>query len=300
MKSKLNIDIVVLFLVCFVSLKSTSQITRTEFEYHQGLIFFEIQVNQKDTLFALLDTGAEISAIDTNTSNKLKFQTKDTVEIAGSNTSIMTEVVEVRNLTLKNHHVKRMYPAKRDLSHSLTPNGRKLDMILGYDFFKNSIISIDFQKKILHMFYNSATLDTIPYIPFSLDHDIPRFFGVINDSIKFDFRLDTGASLFETDDVYLNITTSDWERIKKVNRSLVPEFFLYATGINNEQIELPVLKLKKIEIGKFVIENPYIIIQPELGYFASKDAVGFVSNNLLSKYNRVIIDYINNHLYVSK
>ena len=267
------------------------------FEYYQGLIFLEIETAKKDTLFCLFDTGAEISAVNEATSNVLGLPVVDSAQVTGSNATIDVQVVSMTDLTLRNHHVNSIAPTKRDLSHSLTPNNRILDMILGYDFFKESIIEIDFSRLEIRIIKDTAFLNYATYIPFSLDHNIPRFSGMASGKIPLDFRLDTGASLFDTDDIYINVTSDDWQRIREINPNLKPEFYLNATGINNELIELSVIQLDKVAIDILDIDKPYIIIQPEQGYFALPDAVGFVSNNWLSKYSRVAIDYINNRLY---
>ena len=58
--------------------------------------------------------------------------------------------------------------------------------------------------------------------------------------------------------------------------------------------------MEEVRIGAMEVERPWVIVQPRLGYFASPDAVGFVSNNLLKKYKRVAVDYIRNILWYSE
>src|SRR5262249_13686261 len=60
-------------------------------------------------------------------------------------------------------------------------------------------------------------------VPFTVDHRIPRFKGVLNGSLDADFRLDTGASLFETRDVYLNVTEATCRKLTDSDLSLVAE-----------------------------------------------------------------------------
>jgi hypothetical protein len=38
------------------------------------------------------------------------------------------------------------------------------------------------------------------------------------------------------------------------------------------------------------LDSPWIIVQPRQGYFARRDALGFVSNNLLEKFEAVVLD----------
>ena len=39
------------------------------------------------------------------------------------------------------------------------------------------------------------------------------------------------------------------------------------------------------------LESVFVIVQPELGYFADPEAKGFASNNFLEKLGRVTLDY---------
>lgn len=270
------------------------------FEYYQELIFIEIQTEQQDTLFCLFDTGAEISAIHYKTSDRLKLSVVESTQVTGTNATKNVMVVHVTHFMLGDYYEDSIAPTKRDLAQGLTPNNKKLDMILGYYFFQQTIVEIDFTEKELRILNDRAFLNCTFFMNFSLDYNIPRFSGLVNGEIKMDFRLDTGASLFETDDIYVNITTIDWNAIKQHSPTLIPESYLYGTGVNNEQIELPVVRLAKVTVSKFEIVHPYVIVQPEQGYFAQPDAVGFISNNLLEKYDCVAIDYINNRLYYSK
>ena len=58
------------------------------FEYFQGLIFFEIQTEQNQTLFCLLDTGAEVSAIDKITSERLHLPVVGSSQVLGTDTAV--------------------------------------------------------------------------------------------------------------------------------------------------------------------------------------------------------------------
>ena len=220
----------------------------------------------------------------------------DSSFVTGTDTTIQVPVVKLEDLRLQDH-VKTIEPTRRDLSHSLSPPGKQLDLILGNDFFANSVVAINFPKQQLQVCQKIEPQKYDFWIPFILDHNIPRFSATVNDSLQFDFRLDTGASLFETEKVYLNITTHDLFLLKKKFRDLEPQSYLSATGIDNKAFRLPVFKLKNLKVGATEFEQAFAIVQPERGYFASPEAVGFLSNNFLSKFEQVAIDYINCRIY---
>jgi hypothetical protein len=130
-----------------------------------------------------------------------------------------------------------------------------------------------------------------------LDNGIPRVRATLNDSVRAEFRLDTGASLFETQDVYLNVTASVWEQLTALDAKLKPTAYLTGGGIGGE-VKLPVARIRKFSAGTASISSPFVIVQPKLGYFARSDAVGFISNNLLEKFSPVTIDYLERKLYL--
>ena len=267
------------------------------FEYYQGLIFLELQTEGNDTLFCLFDTGAQISAIDESTAKGLGLPVVGSTIVTGTNTSIEVDLVGMNNVRIGERIVDSIAPTSRDLSHSLSPGNRKLDMIAGYDLFENAILEIDFIEQKLVISEDTVARTYSSFIPFVLDNNIPRFSALLDGRLPIDFRLDTGASLFETDKLYINITSDNWESIREKDPEIKPTSYLSATGINNQEIQLGVGILKSLKIGDIQIDSPRVIIQPRQGYFASPEAVGFVSNNLLGRYSHVAIDYVNHRLY---
>jgi len=103
-------------------------------------------------------------------------------------------------------------------------------------------------------------------------------------------RLDTGASLFESEDVYVNVTERVWEELRRLDPSLAPSQYFTGTGTGGE-VRLPVARIGSLSVGERTLARPWVIVQPAQGYFARPDAVGFVGNNFLEKFGRVTIDY---------
>jgi hypothetical protein len=127
-------------------------------------------------------------------------------------------------------------------------------------------------------------------IPMELDNGIPLLEVTLNDGVRTKLRLDTGASLFESTDVYINVTAPIWDELRKRDPALVPEQYFTGTGTGG-QIDLAVARIEKLTIEQTTVSAPYVIVQPSQGYFARADSVGFLSNTLLEKFSPVTIDY---------
>jgi len=72
---------------------------------------------------------------------------------------------------------------------------------------------------------------------------------------------------------------------------LEPTSQLQGTGANGEAVPLPVAKVQGARIGPIELDSVFVIVQPEVGYFADPGAKGFVGNNFLEKLGRVTLDY---------
>ncbi len=265
-----------------------------------GLIFLPIVLGG-DTLTALFDTGAEASAIDVFVAERLGLHALDSVEVVGTNAVIKVAAAMVDGCRIGEHALPSAKMTVRDLSSALAPRGKRLDMIAGGDLFIGRVLGFDLVAHTIHIDDEGMPSRPTPTaIPFTLDHGIPRFQARLN-GIAVDLRLDTGASLFDTPDLYVNVTSDTWEQLHQADTTLQPEQYFSATGINNETLELPVARLTSFSIGPGMNaavdpRSAHVIVQPRQGYFAQEDAVGFVSNNWLKLHGRFTLDMQHNVL----
>ena len=284
------------FLIMLWSLSLNAQKTTISFEYYQRLIFLKVKVNKMDSLLFLFDTGANASAIDTKTANVLKLTTLKMDSVEGSAGTIVVPHVKAKTVSVGKSLVKNIVFTKYDLSGSLAPPNQRLNGILGTDFLKNFVVAIDFQnkqitlsKKVVNKLQSS--------FPFEMENGIPRIKAKINNSVFTWFRYDSGSSLFDTKDIYINTTTPVFDLLAKADTTLKPVAYFSATGIGGS-IKLPVYKINSVLLNAIEVHKPFIIVQPRQGYFARPDAVGFFGNNFLEKFQKVTIDFIDKKMYI--
>lgn len=272
--------------------------TTIPFEYYQRLIFLKVSVNKTDSLLFLFDTGANASAIDEKVADDLQLKTIKLDTVEGTAGIIIVPSVKAKKVAIGNSVVKNIYFTKYDLSGSLSPPNQHLAGILGTDFLKHFAVSIDFQSRQISFSGNIQEKLSMSF-PFEMDNGIPRVKSVINDSIVTYLRYDSGSSLFETAEIYLNSTTTVLEALIKIDTSLKPVKQLTATGVGGN-IKIPVYKINSVLLSDLRIEQPFLIIQPNQGYFARTDAVGFFGNNLMEKFEKVNIDFVNDRIYIQR
>jgi hypothetical protein len=258
-----------------------------------GLTFIEIAVEGGGAVLALIDTGANASAVDPGWTAHLPATARS--EIEGTTGIVEAEMVEVSGLRLGLLELPALEATRRDLGGLIAPPGRSVGMILGSDAFLGMAITIDFEK-------GTFQVDSDPPEPpaasavMLLDNGIPSIRATIG-GVDAWLRIDTGASLFDTPDVYINIPTRLWCMLSAGDSTLRATRFFVGSGADGQPVDLPVVRVPGANIGPLDLKGVFVIVQPNAGYFARPDAKGFVSNNYLKQLGRVTLDYRSGRLY---
>ena len=252
-----------------------------------GLVYVEVSSGDGPPLLSLLDTGASASAIDAARARELPSM--GTSEVVGTTGSIQVENVELKGLRLGSLDLPVLRATLRDLGGLLSPEGRRVEMILGSDALAGLALTIDFHAGTIEVSRESRE-DEGEGVPMLLDNGIPTIEATVG-GVDLWLRIDTGASLFETKDVYLNVPARVWDAMRAWSPELEPTSQLQGTGANGEAVPLPVAKVQGVRIGPIELASVFVIVQPEVGYFSDPGAKGFVGNNFLEKLGRVTLDY---------
>ena len=282
----------------FFTFSKFSVASVTPFEYYQRLIFLYLQVNNTDSLLFLLDTGANTSAIDSAAAEALQLKNCGSSADEGTAGTVTVQNVIVPLVKVGDKTIQELRMTKYSLANSLAPPGKKIDGILGTDFLKHFCVSIDFSQKELILSGHALAGNKAKSFPFIMDNGIPKIKTTLNKKVHTYLRYDSGSSLFETKDVYINITTAIWDELTKSDSTINTGKFLTATGIGGE-IKLPLGKIKQIDLVNDNFKgNVYVICQPHQGYFSRADAVGFFGNNLFEKFHKIEIDFKAKRIYI--
>ena len=264
------------------------------FQRASGLLFVEVCWTGRASLLALLDTGASASAIDPAVAAHLPVERVG--DVVGTTGSFRAEVVRVRGLRLGGVKLPTVHATRRSLAGLLAPPGSRVDLILGSDALARGALSIDFDRGHVVLEKSTSPEDGVRLVPLVLDNGIPAIPASLG-GVKVQLRIDTGASLFESGDVYVNVPERVWAEIQLRHPGLAPSSRLQGTGADGRTVELPVVSVPGVEVGLLELEAAFIIVQPAAGYFATPEANGFVGNNYLEKLGRVTIDYRGQRLF---
>jgi hypothetical protein len=257
-----------------------------------GLFFVTVTDADGELLLALLDTGANASAIDPRRAAGLESLGRG--EVVGTTGSLEAESVALEGLRLGGRALVTLRASRRELGGLPAPGDEPVDMILGSDAFAGGVLTLDFEAGTVALGAGEVTseeaIDPPEGVPMRLDQGIPAIEARIG-GVGLWLRIDTGAALFDTPDVYVNVPQHVWTALRVRDPGLAPSSKLSGTGADGTTVDLPVVPVPEARIGPLELERVFLIVQPEAGYFARADAKGFVSNNYLRHLGRVTLDY---------
>src|SRR5262245_24791602 len=209
-----------------------------------GLLFVALRDAHDAPLLALLDTGANASAIDPARAAQLPVA--DTTNVVGTTGTVAAELVDLDGLHFGELALPKLRATRRDLGGLLAPPGKRVEMILGTDAFQGRVLALDFAN-------GTAALQSQPSpglrsVPMRLDQGIPALPARLG-GVDLELRVDTGASLFATEDVYVNLPAHAWRAIAALDspKAPVPVTHLQGTGADGRTLQLPVYR---VQIGR--------------------------------------------------
>lgn len=267
--------------------------TSGSFVYHRHLILTPALINGAEAGLALIDTGATACALDERLAERLGVPMAESVEVHGTAGTTKARSANLATLTAFGRTVKEAEATVYPLSLLPGPSGEPVNLIIGYPFLKHFAVDIDYVQKRLTL--REKAVRARRSLPMRVDDRIPRVSGTLDGVASAEFRIDTGASLFETPETYLNITAAMLDALAARGFDRKPAQRLSGTGVGGA-VELPVYRLDRVAFGTIELQQPMAIVQPRQGIFARDETPGFIANYTLHGWKRVVIDYLDSTL----
>lgn len=249
-------------------------------------------IDGKGPYWFLVDTGANRSAIDDDVAQALHLIVPGTDKVEGSAGVVEVRRARVKHLQAAGLDARGINATVSDLSGSLAPEGAQIAGIIGFDAMRNAAMLYDRRHRRIAFAAKPATLASLQgaaIIFFTLDNDIPLLNAEVNGQ-PVRLRLDTGASIGDGPNIFVNVTEAFYERLRAADPGLRPYTYFTAMGTGGE-IRIPVVKARLLKLSRAEVPEPRLIIQPSVGYFAGPDAVGFLGAYALAQWPGFIVDY---------
>lgn len=239
-------------------------------EFREGLIWVDVRVPESGrTLNFLLDSGAEASVLDLQTAKELNLPLGQWVGVRGVGVSTDAYRCGTQSATTANVELPNRFLAL-DLGKLSSSCTRRVDGLIGADFFRDRVVQIDFRRakvQVLDPRQSTAAGDTVPLevrrcglrVKVSIDGKKARW-----------FRVDTGCA-----------TALQW-----VTGDIDPKDCTSKVAVGLAKLGIPQTRTT-VQIGREVLASV------ETGLHSSPifdGEAGLVGNGLLGQFETITID----------
>ena len=264
------------------------------FDLNANHIYLRATVNGSRPLWFLLDTGAEMSVVDSTVAASVGLTSVGSATARGSGEGTM-KAGFAKGVTLAvGRAVAKGQTVVTLPLDALEPiDGRSIDGILGHDFIAAFVITIDYSQRRVSFRdparFDSATIPAGERVPIEIVGGIPRIHGTVvlpgAETIDGVFTVDTGSR------TALSLNTPFVRENALVNR--IAESSLdapYGFGIGGAT-KTRVGRIDAFRIGVVKFEKPVIGFSfGEKGVDASSSIAGNIGGELMRRF-RVTFDY---------
>jgi hypothetical protein len=279
---------------------SNTGFIKVPFELVSNHIYLKAKVNGSYHLSFLLDTGARFNYLDFSTADELKIKKiggEKSKKVGGSDDFFFFRLDSISINSIEHSQDTSSFGQKQNLTlfnqtvtgFSLSPveksDGRELDGILGYDFFKRFIVEIDYVNHILTIYepgkFNYTGDGEVFKI--NLELNIPKIKAVVDGEHEGVFKIDIGNR--NSLDLYAPFVKKH-KFLEKYPRYLeIPPGFGVAGPV-----EGVVGRVKSFQWGSFLVKSPITGFYLNGSPFGSDKIAGRIGAGILKKF-KVIFDY---------
>jgi hypothetical protein len=301
-----------LCLLLLLSLPSNAQVgfeidnkkhkkVRLPFEMHRNLILIKAKINGYGPFSFLLDTGVSNSIItDPSLKDSLQLSQGRNIVLVGAGDGDNLQAFVTYGLTIQMSGITAtkhsMAVLSSDILQLSSYVGVPVHGILGYDFFCNMVVDINFHNNTitLHRPLNYKYKGKGVAVPITLEERRPylKAFSQIDDSIAVPVKLiiDTGAGHA------LSLETGTHEKITISDPAIRTQLGIGLNGIINGYMG----RTKNFTIGRYHIKN-VITSFPDFELVAAKNKIprnGNLGIDMLRRFN-IIFDYSRQMMYLT-
>ena len=265
-----------------------------------GYVVINVGINEAKPLKFILDSGVRntiITELHEGDSISLNFTKDMDVQGLGRGNSLNamvseSNVLKIGKLKLTN---KTILVLKDDFLNLSLQTGTKINGLLGYDFFKDYIVQIDYSLKRIRFFDNN-------------NFEAPKGYGVMPMTIERQ-KMFIHLSVLETDTARRSIKMlidtgaqlNAWFQTLTNKAISIPEKSIkgkIGEGLSGEVTGI-FARVPQICIANFCVKNP-IVVFPDSSAISeiikNSDRDGTIGSQLLSRFN-LIIDIFNKNFY---
>ncbi len=261
-------------------------------------IYVPVSINGKAKKWFILDTGAEMGVINKSVAEELGLAMSGDIEgRGGGEQSISVSLVSDLTLEVSGATITGQTLAAVALDALEPKIGRRMEGILGSEFFHRFVVQIDYEHKLLHL-YDPATFTyegTEQPIPIILESNLPminiafQVAGCKRSTGK--FLMDTGANSA----IDISSPKVEADSFAQCASKTYAGNISYGVGGASKQL---VARTDILDFGGHAVPSLIgSLMQDKLGAGASKDRDGLIGGELF-KHFVITFDYTGRRLWL--
>lgn len=273
------------------------------FRQINNLVFIDLKINDVNLTF-LLDTGVSETLLFSLEDKEVPFQNVEKVRFTGLGGSDYIEgikstknIVQVdKNLKDFNHEVYIILNEDFNFSSHV---GIPVNGIMGYHFFKNNPLKIDFEKHLITVYnrnlFKEKFLKNFEKLPITIEAQKPYYTAEVQQTKEFfpaKMLIDLGNSdalwLFPNRIPHFNY-----------NRPNIDDFL--GRGFNGD-VYGKRSRIHALKLGKNILNEPIVAMPSEESVKSMnfvKDRIGSIGSDVLKRFT-IAFDYKENVFYIKK
>jgi hypothetical protein len=252
---------------------------------HGNHVFVPVTLDGSVEAEFLLDTGAGATCLMPRLARELGLETEGNlgaVGVGGTGSSRLSHLGRLRvgGLELRDQRVVVI-----DLSGLEEAEGRAIDGVLGYDFFRRVVVDLDYEgrKVLLHDPKRHRPGPGAVRLPLSLEFNIPVVRATLEDSLEAPFIVDTGNA----HDLLLHF---DFVREHALLRPSRPSALISSMGVGGRE-RMALVHMESLRLGPLEIRDLLVVLpRNDRGASGIDLAAGNIGGGVLRRY-RVAFDY---------
>lgn len=257
-------------------------------------IFMRLSVNGSGPLWFVLDTGAGSTVINTTAAGALGLKLEGSHQTRGAGGHVPSSVARGVRLDVGGARLKDLTVTAIALAPIENSMGRRIDGILGYEFFRRFVVELDYEGLLVSL-YEPAGFEYggggegLP-LTFELNHPYVRAKVAVpgREPIEGKFVLDTGSNL-------PLVLLDSFVRENRLSEPPAKTLKITGRGVGGE-VPMPVGRTGRLQLGGYSLENP-ITSFPQSGWFAREGAAGNIGGAILRRF-KVTFDYSRGRMFL--
>jgi len=267
---------------------ATGPSRRIPFELDGNHVILEGMVNGSGPFSFALDTGASWSAISLKLANALGLTLRGSQQAEGAGGTVEGAQAANVSLSLPGVTLPNLDVAAFSFEGLERNSGRPMDIILGYELFREYVVEIDYAARFINVF----DPDSYEYrgdgeiVPIAFHENLPHVQASIEapgkNPITDEFVIDVGSGY----PVSLQRSLIDKHQLRLGRETIETQ----VTGAGGS-IPVAIGRLSRLRLGRFSIQAP-ITMYPRTrrGVFALSGVGGNIGNGVLRRF-KVTFDY---------